>query len=121
MSHSTSRGKGNRQRPWRDGGARKHNRGKWKASVPHAVDEFEIPDPSAHFLFEFYEPDPAECLSAIDRLLHQADVLYSIKSRGKTGFFGITEFSKYTITCSALHTELARSIVNEAGGSVQST
>ena len=121
MNRGVRQGKGNRNRPWRDGGASKKTRCNWKSHVPNSVEEYEIEDPVVQIAFEFYEPDPIDSLKDIDNSMAEASVPYSIKSRGKTGFAGITKFSKYVITCSKKSSELVSSSIIRAGGNVQST
>jgi hypothetical protein len=121
MNRSVRPGKGKRNRPWRDGGASKKGQGNWKNHVPNSIEEYEIEDPIVHIAFEFYELTPFDSLKEVDNSIFEAGIPYSIKSRGKTGFAGITRFSKYVITCSKESSELISSFVIKAGGNVQST
>lgn len=60
---------------------------KWKSYAKNSVEEFEVEEPSIKLPLSCWNAAASSCLIFLDEKLQEHNIRYSIKSRGKTGFF----------------------------------
>lgn len=107
-----SRGKGGRDRPWRDGGARKTScKTSWRSACHDAVAQpHELESPRVSIKIYFYGTDATEELETINDAFSERGIRYAIKSRGKRGAT-IFPSCRYEIEVSAFQEVFAREVL----------